>query len=57
MGLGEIVRMHEDLERSLKKPVDARSWIMVVDIRKCVGDHACAISCMAENVCSPGEGF
>lgn len=57
MGLGEIVRMHEDLERSLKKPVDARSWIMVVDIRKCVGDHACAISCMAENVCSPGTSY
>lgn len=57
MALNEIVRMHEDLERSLKKPVAERSWIMVIDIRKCVGDHACAVSCMAENVCPPGTSY
>ena len=57
MALNEIVRMHEDLERSLKKAPADRSWIMVIDIRKCVGDHACAISCIAENVCPPGTSY
>jgi molybdopterin-containing oxidoreductase family iron-sulfur binding subunit len=57
MALNEIVRMHEDLERALKKPTAERSWIMVIDIRKCVGDHSCAISCTAENVCPPGASY
>jgi molybdopterin-containing oxidoreductase family iron-sulfur binding subunit len=57
MAFNEIVRMHEDLERSLKKPLSKRSWIMIIDIRKCVGDHACTISCMAENVCPPGTSY
>lgn len=55
--LNEIVRMHEDLERAIEKPVSQRSWIMVIDIRKCVGDHACTVSCMAENVCPPGTSY
>jgi molybdopterin-containing oxidoreductase family iron-sulfur binding subunit len=57
MALNEVVRMHEDLERALKEPPDKRSWVMVVDVRKCVGDHACAVSCMAENVCPPGTSY
>jgi len=57
MAINEIVRMHEDLERALAKPLEQRSWIMVIDTRKCVGDHACAVSCMAENVCPPGTSY
>ena len=57
MALNEIVRMYDDLENALKKDVAERSWIMVVDIRKCVGDHACTISCMAENACPPGTSY
>jgi molybdopterin-containing oxidoreductase family iron-sulfur binding subunit len=53
----EIVRMHDDLERALAKPASKRSWAMVIDIRKCVGDHACTVSCMAENVCPPGTSY
>ncbi len=57
MAINEIVRMHEDLERALAKPAAKRSWVMVIDTRKCVGDHACTVSCMAENVCPPGTSF
>ena len=57
MAFNEIVRMHEDLERSMKKPVAERSWVMVIDVRKCVGDRACVVSCMAENVCPPGTSY
>ncbi|MFQ6094231.1 MAG: 4Fe-4S dicluster domain-containing protein [bacterium] len=57
MALTEIVRMHEDLSRALKKPPSKRSWVMVIDVRKCVGDRACTVSCMAENVCPPGTSY
>lgn len=57
MAMNEIVRMHEDLERALAKPASKRSWVMVIDTRKCVGDHACTVSCMAENVTPKGTSF
>ncbi len=57
MAVNEIVRMHEDLQRALKKPVEKRSWGMVIDVRRCVGDHACTVACMAENVCPPGTSY
>lgn len=49
-----IVRMMRDLQRALKKPVKERKWSMVIDLRKCVGCHACTISCVAENKLPPG---
>lgn len=57
MAVNEIVRMYEDLERALKRPAEKRSWVMVIDVRRCVGDHACVVSCMAENVCPPGTSY
>ena len=57
MAYNEIVRMHDDLKRALKKPLAKRSWAMVIDLRKCVGDRACMISCMAENVCPPKTSY
>jgi Fe-S-cluster-containing dehydrogenase component len=49
-----LVRMQSELKRALEKPVDQRRWIMVIDLRKCVGCHACTISCVAENKLPPG---
>jgi molybdopterin-containing oxidoreductase family iron-sulfur binding subunit len=49
-----IVRMMRDVQRALKKPVEERKWGMVIDLRKCVGCHACTISCVAENKLPPG---
>ncbi len=49
-----LVRMRKDIERTLAKPLDQRHWAMVIDLRKCVGCHACAVSCVAENKLPPG---
>ncbi len=46
-----------DLERAMKKPVSERSWVMMIDVRKCVGCTACVVACAAENVCSPGTSY
>ncbi|NYE56776.1 4Fe-4S dicluster domain-containing protein [Carboxydothermus ferrireducens] len=46
--------MREELEKALAKPATQRSWAMVIDRKKCIGCHACTVSCMAENVLPPG---
>ncbi len=53
-GESQILRMMEDLRRALQKPVEARRWGMVIDLRKCVGCQSCTISCIAENKLPPG---
>ena len=50
----ELLRMHEDLVRALKKPLSMRKWSMVLDLRKCIGCSACTIGCKSENVLPPG---
>lgn len=49
-----LLRMHEELKRALQKPMEQRRWVMVIDLRKCVGCHACTIACVAENKLPPG---
>jgi Fe-S-cluster-containing dehydrogenase component len=49
-----ILRMQDDLQRALEKPMAERRWGMVIDLRKCVGCHACTVSCVAENKLPPG---
>jgi molybdopterin-containing oxidoreductase family iron-sulfur binding subunit len=49
-----LVRMHEDLQRALEKAPEDRRWVMVIDLRKCVGCHGCTIACVAENKLPPG---
>jgi Fe-S-cluster-containing dehydrogenase component len=49
-----LERMRQELTRALQKPVEQRRWIMVIDLRKCVGCHACTIACVAENKLPPG---
>lgn len=52
---GNIVeRMMEDLERALAKPMEQRSWVMVIDLQKCINCKACTVSCNAENNLPPG---
>lgn len=50
----DLVRMQRELMRAMAKPVERRHWIMVIDIRKCVGCQSCTIACVAENKLPPG---
>lgn len=49
-----LVRMQRELVKAMEKPVEQRSWIMVIDTRKCIGCDACTIACVAENNLPPG---
>jgi Fe-S-cluster-containing dehydrogenase component len=49
-----LERMRTELLTALQKPVAERRWVMVIDLRRCVGCHACTISCVAENKLPPG---
>ncbi len=49
-----IERMTHEIKKALEKPESERRWVMVIDQRRCVGCHACTISCVAENKLPPG---
>jgi len=49
-----LLRMQRELATAMAKPVEERRWVMVIDIRKCIGCHACTIGCVAENKLPPG---
>lgn len=49
-----LERMRIELVRALQKTPAERRWVMVIDLRKCVGCHACTIACVAENKLPPG---
>ncbi|MHB8088324.1 MAG: 4Fe-4S dicluster domain-containing protein [Anaerolineaceae bacterium] len=49
-----LIRMQNDLHRAMEKKPSERHWVMVIDLRKCVGCHACTIGCVAENKLPPG---
>ncbi len=42
------------MARAMEKLQDQRRWVMVIDLRRCVGCNACTISCVAENHLPPG---
>ncbi len=49
-----LERMRVELRRALRKAPADRRWVMVIDLRKCVGCHACTVACIAENKLPPG---
>lgn len=53
-GDGILLRMQRELRRALEKPLEQRRWVMVIDLRKCIGCSACTIGCIAENHLPPG---
>ncbi len=50
----DLVRMTRELKRALEKPASERRWVMVIDLRKCVGCTSCTVACIAENKLPPG---
>src|SRR3990172_9202490 len=46
-----------DLRRALKKPVEQRRWVMVINTKRCTGCYACVVACMAENGSPPGVAY
>ncbi|PJF34907.1 MAG: (4Fe-4S)-binding protein [Candidatus Thermofonsia Clade 1 bacterium] len=52
--LDVLERMRIELLRALQKQPSERRWVMVIDLRKCIGCHACTIGCVAENKLPPG---
>ncbi|MBI4522233.1 MAG: 4Fe-4S dicluster domain-containing protein [Deltaproteobacteria bacterium] len=53
-GESPALRMQRELHRALKKPIEQRKWVMVIDLGKCIGCSACTIACVAENKLPPG---
>ena len=53
----DLERMQEELKAALKKPAKERSWVMVLDRKKCVGCQACTVACKSENVTPPGVAY
>ncbi len=53
-GENPLLRMQRELHRALKKPIEQRRWVMVIDLRKCIGCSACTVGCIAENHLPPG---
>jgi molybdopterin-containing oxidoreductase family iron-sulfur binding subunit len=49
-----LERMRVEILSALARPVESRRWVMVIDLSKCVGCHACTIACVAENKLPPG---
>jgi molybdopterin-containing oxidoreductase family iron-sulfur binding subunit len=56
-GGDDLLRMQNDLQKALEKPMAQRKWAMVIDIRKCIGCSACSVACMAENNLPPGVTY
>ena len=48
-----LLTMQADLQRALAKPAEKRRWAMLLDVRKCVGCHACSVACASENKLPP----
>jgi len=49
-----LLRMQKEVQEAMQNGEEERDWIMVIDLKKCVGCHACTVACVAENHLPPG---
>jgi molybdopterin-containing oxidoreductase family iron-sulfur binding subunit len=50
----KLLRMQQEVQETMREPLESRDWVMVIDLKKCVGCHACTTACVAENHLPPG---
>jgi molybdopterin-containing oxidoreductase family iron-sulfur binding subunit len=53
----DTVRMVQDLQRALTRPMASRRWGMVIDPRRCVGCNACTVACISHNGLPVGVSY
>jgi molybdopterin-containing oxidoreductase family iron-sulfur binding subunit len=53
----DTIRMVQDLERALTRPIETRRWGMLIDARRCIGCHACRVACIAQNGLPVGVSY
>ena len=53
----DTIRMVQDLERALTRPIETRRWAMLIDPRRCIGCHACTVACIAQNGLPVGVSY
>ncbi|MEN8613813.1 4Fe-4S dicluster domain-containing protein [Dehalogenimonas sp. THU2] len=44
-----LIRMQNEVRRAMTRPMEERHWSMVINLRKCIGCHACTEACISEN--------
>ena len=53
----DTIRMVQDVQAALTRPLGTRRWGMVIDGRRCIGCHGCTVACIAQNNLPVGVAY